>query len=294
MDFRGRPAGPGGKSADDAVPHLAARRLRRGPNQHVHGVDRRAVQDGSLRVVAHSVANFSRANAGRAGAAVMDGGGDDCLFGDGGAGAKGFEARCRPISSISHLGYCLLGVFAAAQLAGPGAEWTTEKAAVLNGVVLQMFNHGITAASLFYFVGLIEQRAGGARLIADFGGLRKAAPVLAGLMGITVFASLGLPGLNGFVGEFLIFKGAFSLAGWAAAAAALGLLATAIFFLTLMQRVFHGPMPLRWDGWNDLTTGERWTAAPAIVLMFVLGIFPQLIIGVCNPAVLQLISQLKA
>jgi NADH-quinone oxidoreductase subunit M len=196
-------------------------------------------------------------------------------------------------SSINHLGYCLLGVFAAAQWMGAGTAWTTEKAAALNGVVLQMFNHGITAASLFYFVGLIEQRSGGARSLEDFGGLRRAAPILAGLMGITVFASLGLPGLNGFVGEFLIFKGVFSLAGWAAAASVLGLLITAVFLLTMLERVFHGPQQRRWDGWSDLTTGERWTVAPAIALMFVLGVFPQLIIGICNPAVMQLISQIK-
>src|SRR5262249_53425239 len=119
-------------------------------------------------------------------------------------------------SSINHLGYCLLGIFAAMRFPGDAPHWTLEKAAALNGVLLQMFNHGITAAALFYFVGLIEQRAG-RRGLEDFGGLRKVAPVFCGLMGISMFASLGLPGLNGFVGEFLIFKGAFALSGWAAA-----------------------------------------------------------------------------
>src|SRR5207247_8409594 len=144
-------------------------------------------------------------------------------------------------SSINHLGYCLLGIFAAAKLTGSESQWATEKAAALNGVLLQMFNHGITAAALFYFVGLIEERTA-RRGLDDFGGLRKVAPVFCGLMGIAIFASLGLPGLNGFVGEFLIFKGAFPLAPWATALSAAGLLLTAIFLLTLMQRVFHGPL----------------------------------------------------
>src|SRR5208282_4008702 len=137
----------------------------------------------------------------------------------------------------------LLGIFAAVQLTGDTAAWTTEKAAALNGVMLQMFNHGLTAAALFYFVGLIEQRGGTLRGLNDFGGLRQAAPVFCGLMGIALFASLGLPGLNGFPGEFLIFKGALHLSARAALLSIPGLLLTAIFLLTLMQRVFHGPLP---------------------------------------------------
>ncbi len=88
-----------------------------------------------------------------------------------------------------------------------------------------MFNHGLTAATLFWFVGMLEQRSGGLRGLNDFGGLRRIAPVFCGLMGIALFSSLGLPGLNGFVGEFLIFKGAFALVTWATALSALGLAA---------------------------------------------------------------------
>ena len=89
--------------------------------------------------------------------------------------------------------------------------------------MLQMFNHGLTAAVLFWFAALLEQRAGAYAGIDDFGGLRKVAPVLCGFMGIALFSSLGLPGLNGFVSEFLIFRGVFPLAGWAAALSLLGL-----------------------------------------------------------------------
>jgi NADH-quinone oxidoreductase subunit M len=194
-------------------------------------------------------------------------------------------------SSINHLGYCLLGVFAVASFTTGEPKWTTEKAAALNGVLLQMFNHGITAAALFYFVGLIEQR-GGRRGLEDFGGLRKVAPVFCGLMGIALFASLGLPGLNGFVGEFLIFKGVFPLAKWAAAFSVLGLLVTAIFLLAILQRVWSGPLAEQKGGFHDLTMKERLIVLPAIALMFVLGIWPQLLLEVTNPAVLKLVAGL--
>ncbi|HEY6170251.1 MAG TPA: NADH-quinone oxidoreductase subunit M [Verrucomicrobiae bacterium] len=199
--------------------------------------------------------------------------------------------RVLAYSSINHLGYCLLGVFAAVSVTAPDARWAVEKTAALNGVVLQMFNHGLTAATLFLFVGFLEQR--GARGLNDFGGLRKVAPVFCGLMGIAVFSSLGLPGLNGFVGEFLIFKGAFPLAPWAAALSVAGLLLTAIFLLTLMQRIFHGPLNEKWNAFADLTLRERLLVAPAIALMFVLGIYPQLLIGLFNTTMTQFAENLK-
>ncbi len=185
-------------------------------------------------------------------------------------------------SSINHLGYCLLGLFAV--LKSPEASLFNDRAAALNGVILQMFNHGLTASALFCFVGFLEQRNGGARGLDDFGGLRKVAPVFAGLMGIALFSSLGLPGLNGFVGEFLIFKGAFALSAWATALATLGLLATAVFLLTTIQRVFAGPLKPN-QTWVDLTMAERLTVAPMIAAMFVLGIFPHLVLAVLNPTV---------
>jgi NADH-quinone oxidoreductase subunit M len=193
-------------------------------------------------------------------------------------------------SSINHLGYCLLGIFAAARLTKSSALFSNEQAAALNGVILQMFNHGLTASALFYFVGLIEQRGGALRGLDDFGGLRQAAPVFCGLMGIALFASLGLPGLNGFPGEFLIFKGALHLASRAALLSIPGLLFTALFLLTILQRVFSGPLPSKWSGWPDLTLGERLTVLPVMALMFVLGLFPQLLTGVANPAVLQMLK----
>jgi NADH-quinone oxidoreductase subunit M len=195
--------------------------------------------------------------------------------------------------SVNHLGYCLLGIFA---LAVPAAATGTDTAAVasqsaaLNGVILQMFNHGITAAALFWFVAMLQQRTGGHRGIDQFGGLRKPAPVLAGLMGIALFSSLGLPGLNGFPGEFLIFRGAFPLAWVAATVSILGLLVTAVVILTVIQKVFTGPLPEHCANFPDLHQGERMALAPVIGLMFLVGILPQLITTSVNPTVINLLA----
>ena len=140
---------------------------------------------------------------------------------------------------------------------------------------------------------MLEKRSGGLRGLNDFGGLRKVVPVFTGLMGIALFSSLGLPGLNGFVGEFLIFKGSFPLVSWATSISVLGLLVTAIFILGILQRVFSGPLNEKWADLPDLTTGERLSLAPAIGLMFVLGLYPQLILGVVNSTVMQMVQQLK-
>jgi NADH-quinone oxidoreductase subunit M len=112
-------------------------------------------------------------------------------------------------------------------------------------------------------------------------------------MGIVIFASLGLPGLNGFIGEFLIFKGSFPLATWATALSVLGLLVTAIFLLTVLQRVFSGPLNGRWAGLADLTWRERLIVLPAMALMLVIGICPQLVIGKINTTVIYMVDQMK-
>ncbi|HEV2214567.1 MAG TPA: NADH-quinone oxidoreductase subunit M, partial [Terracidiphilus sp.] len=192
-------------------------------------------------------------------------------------------------SSVNHLGYCLLGIFVlAVPAAGAAAE--TSRAAALNGVILQMFNHGITAAALFWFIAMLQERSGGERWMDDFGGLRKPAPVLAGMMGIALFASLGLPGLNGFVGEFLIFRGVFPLSWVTASLSILGLLVTAAVILTVIQKVFTGPVPEKWASFPDMHGGERLAMAPVIGLMFLIGLLPQLIVNTVNPTVVNLLA----
>jgi NADH-quinone oxidoreductase subunit M len=191
--------------------------------------------------------------------------------------------------SVNHLGYCLLGIFALAVPAA-GAAAQTSQAFALNGVILQMFNHGITAAALFWFVAMMQQRTGGHRGIDQFGGLRKPAPVLAGLMGIALFSSLGLPGLNSFPGEFLIFRGVFPLAWVAATVSILGLLVTAAVILTVIQKVFWGPVAEHCVGFPDLHHGERLALAPVIGLMLLVGLLPQLIVASVNPTVVNLLA----
>lgn len=192
--------------------------------------------------------------------------------------------RVLAYSSINHLGYCLLGIFAVVTVSGNDPS---ARDAALSGVVLQMFNHGLTAGALFYFVALIEHRSGGRRGLNDFGGLRKVAPVFCGLMGISLFASLGLPGLNGFVGEFLIFRGVFSLHPWAAALAVPGLLLTAIFLLRILARVFSGPLSEKWAGFADLSIRERIFGGTAVALMFGIGLFPGVLLRLINPSILE-------
>jgi NADH-quinone oxidoreductase subunit M len=192
-------------------------------------------------------------------------------------------------SSVNHLGYCLLAIFA---LAVPATSTMAHnnQAAALNGVILQMFNHGLTAAALFWFVAIIQLRSGGLRGLEDFGGLRKAAPVLAGLMGIAMFSSLGLPGLNSFVSEFLIFRGVFPLSWEAASFSVLGLLITAAVLLTIIQKVFSGPLPEKWASFPDLHHSERLALAPVIGLMILLGLVPELILHSVNPTVVNLLA----
>ncbi len=215
------------------------------------------------------------------------------VFSAGAAFAQKDLKRIFAYSSINHLGYCLLAIFAVVT-AKPLLNPTTEKAAALSGVMLQMFNHGLTAATIFWFIALLEQRSGGLRGLNDFGGIRKVAPVFCGMMGIALFSSLGLPGLNGFVGEFLIFKGAFPLAPRSTSLSVIGLLVTAVFILTVLQRVFNGPLNEKWSKLPDLTTSERVMLGVPIALMFVLGIYPQLVMGLINNTVLEMVKHLPS
>jgi NADH-quinone oxidoreductase subunit M len=206
-------------------------------------------------------------------------------------------------SSVNHVSYCLLAIFGVAYATGPGGDGCASpgglpanaaNAAVsaFSGALLQMFNHGISAAALFFCIGVLETRSGGRRGLGDFGGVRLAAPIFAGLCGFAMFSSLGLPGLNGFVGEFLIFRGVFGLAPCSATIACLGLFATALFLLTFWQRVFHGPRAGAAAGnFPDVDCSERAVLMPLAALMIILGVLPQLLIGLFNPLVTSWVNQ---
>jgi NADH-quinone oxidoreductase subunit M len=186
--------------------------------------------------------------------------------------------------SLSHLGYAMLGLFA---IVGADASALSNAIPALGGVFMQIFNHGVTAAALFYYIGLLEQRRQGRRL-ADFGGLMQRAPILCCWLSVTMFSSLGLPGLNSFVGEFLIFKGAFALSAIASSIAVAGLLITAVVFLRIMQGLFSGPLSLDCAEFPELTVKERCVAIPVTLLMLWIGIAPQFLLNVFNSTVVQM------
>lgn len=186
--------------------------------------------------------------------------------------------------SINHLGYCLLGLFA---ITTGSTSSAIDMHAALSGVFLQIFNHGLTAAALFYFVGLLEERRG-LRGIDDFGGLMQRTPLLCGWMSVAMFSSLGLPGLNGFVGEFLIFKGSFATAASFTAIAVLGLLFTAVTFMRAMQSLFSGPLAQSCSGFSDLVRGEKFVIVPVTLLMFAIGVSPQFLFNIFNATVIQM------
>jgi NADH-quinone oxidoreductase subunit M len=187
--------------------------------------------------------------------------------------------------SINHLGYCMLALFAlnpASNLRVAG-----EDQMALSGVFMQVFNHGITAAALFYFVGLLEQRRG-ARCLGDFGGLMQRTPLLCGWMSVAMFSSLGLPGLNGFIGEFLIFRGSLAPGLAYVAIAVAGLLITAIVLLRAMQALFSGPLVETCSTFPDLLWSEKLVIIPVTLLMFAIGIAPQFLFNIFNATVVHL------
>jgi len=175
-------------------------------------------------------------------------------------------------SSVSHLGFCMLGLFA-----------FTPEAVV--GSVLQMINHGLSTGALFLIVGMLYERRH-TREIAAFGGLWKAIPVFSVFFLISMLSSVGLPGLNGFVGEFLILLGTWRSCTWACTLAATGVILGAVYLLWMFQRVMQGPLDRPENQrLQDLTPREFMILLPLVIAMFWIGIAPNALIGVFNEAV---------
>jgi NADH-quinone oxidoreductase subunit M len=175
-------------------------------------------------------------------------------------------------SSVSHMGFVMLGLFAF-NIQG------------VQGGIYQMLNHGLSTGALFLLVGMIYDRRH-TRLIDDFGGLWKQIPVFSALLLVVTFSSIGLPGLNGFVGEFLILLGSFRVTpGWTAAAAT-GVILGAIYMLWMFRRVIFGPLtnPAN-EKLQDLTGREISLLVPILVLILVMGIYPQPFLQRMKPAV---------
>ena len=175
-------------------------------------------------------------------------------------------------SSVSHLGFCVLGLFA---LNVQG----------LQGSIYQMLSHGLSTGALFLLVGMIYDRRH-TRLIEDFGGLWKQLPIFSAIFLAVMFSSIGLPGLNGFIGEFLILLGAFSVTpGWTAAAAT-GVILGAIYMLWMYRRVVFGPLthPEN-EKLKDLNGREILILVPILALIVVMGVYPQPFLNRMKPSV---------
>jgi NADH-quinone oxidoreductase subunit M len=186
-------------------------------------------------------------------------------------------------SSVNHMGFVVLGIAAAAFASG-----TDHAVIAMNGAVLQMFNHGLSAAGMFFLVGVIYDRLH-TRDLRDFGGLFPLIPVYGGILIFTSMASLGLPGLNGFVSEFLVVRGAWPVFTLFTALSTIGLLFTGAYVLKGIAKLLHGPINSRWIGHvSEINTREVLVIAPLMALMLFIGVWPAWILDVINRAVTAL------
>jgi NADH-quinone oxidoreductase subunit M len=190
-------------------------------------------------------------------------------------------------SSVAHLGYVMLGLFAGTQ----GA---------IEGSILQMVNHGVTTGALFLLVGVIYDRRH-TRMLDDFGGLAKPMPIFATLFIIATMASVGVPGLNGFVGEFLVITGTFAsdklghVSGIQSVGAALGVILAALYMLTAVQKMFFGPITREENKHlTDINARELLAVAPLVIAIFVGGFAPSIFLDQMHGAVGRTLEDYEA
>lgn len=179
-------------------------------------------------------------------------------------------------SSLAQMGFVTLGVVSGSQIATQGA-------------VLLMFNHGVITAGVFVLVGYVERRRGSVTF-ATLRGLQAPMPVLAGLFTLFMLATMGLPGLSGFVSEYLILIGTFGVHAWWALAAALGVVGSAVYWLWAYQRAFHGTVAAADADVADVSLRERAAVWPLVALVVVLGVVPSPVLSRIGPAVQQILT----
>jgi NADH-quinone oxidoreductase subunit M len=182
-------------------------------------------------------------------------------------------------SSLAQIGFIALGTIALSSQS-------------LAGGVLLMLNHGLIVAALFILIGFIYQRRGTWQA-GEMRGLQKAAPVLAGVFTVVMLASIGVPGLNGFVSEFLVLSGTFLTHRWWAVVAVVGVIISAVYLLWAYQQVFHGTPREADEKTHDLRLLERCIIAPLIILIVFLGVYPKPVLDRINPSVDQLIAHVE-
>jgi NADH-quinone oxidoreductase subunit M len=184
-------------------------------------------------------------------------------------------------SSVSHLGFVVLGLF-------------TLTPQGLVGGLIQMVNHGLSTGALFLMVGMIYERRH-TRLIADFGGLWSVIPAFSAIFLIVCLSSLGLPGLNGFVGEFLVLLGAFQVDRLAAVLGTSGIIFAAVYLLWMYQRVCFGPVASEANRrLRDLTPREWAVLLPVLLFIFWIGVYPTTFTAMTEPSVQALITQVQS
>jgi len=183
-------------------------------------------------------------------------------------------------TSVSHFGFIVLGIFAL----------TTQGQ---SGATLYMVNHGFATGALFLLAGFLIIRRGSDR-IADYGGVQKVAPVLAGLLLVSGLAGLSMPGLSTFVSEFLVLAGTFTRYKVAASFATAGIILAAIYILWMYQRTMNGPTAESVAGMKDLRPRELWAVVPLVALIIALGVYPKPVLDVINPAVQSTMSTVHA
>jgi NADH-quinone oxidoreductase subunit M len=184
-------------------------------------------------------------------------------------------------SSVSHLGFVMLGLF------------TLNQQGLVGGVI-QMVNHGLSTGALFLMVGMIYERRH-TRLIAEFGGLWKVIPAFSALFLVVVLSSLGLPGLNGFVGEFLVLVGAFQVNRWVTALATTGIIFAAVYLLWMYQRVVFGEVTHEANRrLSDLTPREWALLVPVLVFIVWIGVYPSAFTGKTEATIAALLAQVES
>lgn len=180
-------------------------------------------------------------------------------------------------SSVSHMGFITLGIFAL----------NTQS---VEGGILQMINHGVVTGALFLGIGMVYERTH-TRKISDYGGLATNMPIFASFFLLFTLASVGLPGTNGFIGEFLILLGSFLTRPWVALIAATGLIIGAWYMLWLYQRIFFNSVNSKWDTIKELDAREIATLMPMVVLIFWIGLFPNSMLSFMHVSVSHLLEQ---
>lgn len=198
-------------------------------------------------------------------------------------------------SSVNHMGFVAMGiavmavVYSESVITGTTASMQDAILAT-NGAVMQMFNHGLSSAGMFLLAGAIYHKTH-TRDLTQYGGLWVKAPIYGGIFIFTSMASLGLPGLNGFVSEFLVVRGAWPVFTWLTALAMIGLLFTGAYILKGIRAVLHGPFNMHWKDYNlEIELREVVAIAPLLVLMLITGLWPNWVLTVINGSVVQIMD----